>query len=87
MKSETYWRSHVYTDITHVLNIVRGFLGAITTLNADDEMVLLVLMHCQSEDENNYRKMLHFFKTCIPVYPHCQNYVSQLMEIKELVQR
>lgn len=37
-KAEQYWRHHIYADMTHVHNEVKGYLGAITTLNANNEM-------------------------------------------------
>lgn len=73
IKSEGYWRDHVYTDMTHIYNLIKGFLGAITTLNANDEMVILVMMHCQSENEANYKIMFKFFKECYPLLSGSRN--------------
>lgn len=39
IKSEKYWVHNVFTGMTHNSNVVKGLLGVITTLDANDEMV------------------------------------------------
>lgn len=63
MKAETYLREHEYTDMCHVYNYVGGFIVGITTLDAEDEVVVFVPMHCQNENEANYKTLLNFFKS------------------------
>lgn len=59
--------------MTHIYNLLKGLLGAINTLNAEDEMAILVLIHCKSQNEENYRTLFSFFKRCYPLISRSSN--------------
>lgn len=61
MQSSLFWRNKIYLDMCHVYSSARGFIAGITTLDAEDELAVLVIMHFQSEDEHNYTILLEVF--------------------------
>lgn len=66
IKTRSYWRKHVYIYIFHVQSYVRDFIAGITTLDAEEELLVLAIFHCQNENQQNYVKFLELFKTHFP---------------------
>lgn len=72
MQSMSFWRKHIYFNMCHVYSSERGSIAGISTLDAEDELVVLELMHCQSGDENNYTELMEFFKNSYPTMSSCE---------------
>lgn len=47
----------------HVHNEVGGYLSGISTLDTDDGLSVLSVIHCKSENEENYSTFFEFFKS------------------------
>lgn len=66
MKAEMHWREHIYVDMCHSLNDEGGYIGGICTLDANDELSLMEVIHSKAENVVNYFKLFTFFKTQFP---------------------
>lgn len=66
MTSDVHWRPHIYVDMTHMLRHIVGFIGGITTLDDNEKLTVLAVIHCQFENMESYVKLFESFKICYP---------------------
>lgn len=52
--SEEHWREHIYVDMCHSLNDTGSYIGGISTVDAVDELSVLAVIYCKSENIENY---------------------------------
>ena len=77
IKAENHWRPHIYSDMYHVLNNVGGCLGGITTLDADDGMVVLAIIHFQVLEYRKLCETIQFIQDALRT-PLCSAWVSRV---------
>lgn len=66
IKAQSYWRKLVYIDMCHVFSNESRFIAFIRTLDEEDELIVLAIMHYQNENRKNYVKRLQWFQTNFP---------------------
>lgn len=83
MKCESAWRSHVYIETCHMHANCGGILASSSTLDAENELFILAIMHCKTENETEYIRFMRFFKTFPPNYQMRKYWQSTEIEIRE----
>lgn len=49
----THTNTHIYIDMCHSLNKAGGYIGGINTVDADEGLSVLAVIHWKSEDTEN----------------------------------